>query len=221
MNTKYLYSDGSTAYRGCASDKDTVGIDFCIHNSAQCSTCAKRACNDLSMSLEEKFFCVKCNPNEESNCNIVDEKTAAAECAPTTLGYKNECYTHRKLGGVTHRGCLFEAPEEIFDECSNVFSESCSTCNKTDCNRSAITNEELTVNPFHFEIHDEGKKTMFIPCDNSTCTKVNSWERYCFHCDSSTDPNCTDILDRPMVRLCSYAKEDLGCYHMITGKRHF
>lgn len=215
MITKYLYLDGSIAYRGCLSDTDT-GRDYCTNNPIQCSTCKKRACNDNSLTYEVKFSCVKCNPKKDDNCDIIDKNITAIECAPTALGYSNQCYTYQKEN-ETYRGCLYEAPGDIFTECSDDFSESCLTCNNTDCNRKPIENDDLTVNAFHYDIHDVDHKTMFIPCGNDTCDKINSWQRYCWQCDSRIDPNCKDTLGQKMLGLCPYAKEDLGCYHMITG----
>lgn len=221
LTTKFFtLSDGSEAYRGCMSDIGTDGRDFCIQNFAQCNICPNRACNANPLKFEKKLSCIKCVPNENSNCNVIDENAKATECARTTVGYTNECYTYQS-GSVSHRGCLYEAPANIFSECSNIFSDTCVTCNRSDCNRTPILNNDLTFNPFHFVITNEEGKTKFTPCGNSSCEKIDSWDRFCFKCDSTNDPNCVSEVDSSMIGQCPYAEEDLGCFHMVIGNTKF
>lgn len=199
------------------SDYGKDGRDFCVQNYAQCNICSKRACNSHPLEFEKKISCVKCDPDENSNCNVIDDNKKATECAPTTAGYTNECYIHRE-GSVSRRGCLYEAPEEIFSQCSDIFSDICTTCNHTDCNRTPIVNNELSFNEFHFIItQPENSEPIFTPCGNASCTKKNSWERFCYKCDSTNDTNCATQQDSIIIEPCPYAQEDLGCFHMITG----
>lgn len=191
------------------SDNPNSNKGFCLDNYAQCNRCKKRACNSEHVQFEEKMSCIKCDPDENSNCNVIDESTTAIECATTTLGYKNLCYTYQK-GSVSHRGCLYEAPENIFNECENAYSEICLTCNQTDCNRTPIIHEELTLNLFHDEVVRNEDKSEMVMSDNPSCYK----------CDSNINPNCTNQLDDTMIGLCEFEREDLGCYHMITGIHH-
>lgn len=215
-----MTADGSEAYRGCISDLATDGIDFCMQNFAQCNICARRACNSHQLEFEKKLKCVKCDPDENSNCNVIDEKVKATECARTTLGYKNECYTYQN-GSFTQRGCLYEATADIFSECSDhMLSDTCTLCDKTDCNRTPIVKNDLTFNAFHFLITNEGNKPKFTPCGNSSCTKLNSWQRRCYKCDSTTDTKCASDPSTSL-ELCPYAEEDLGCYHMVTREIPF
>lgn len=201
------------------SDNANSNKGFCLDNYAQCNRCKKRACNSEHVQFEKKMSCVKCNPDENSNCNVIDESITATECAATTLGYKNLCYTYQS-GNVSHRGCLYEAPKNIFIECGNVYSETCLTCNQTDCNRTPIIHDELDLNPFHSEIVRKEDKSDLVLCDNPSCKKLNPWERFCYKCDSNINPNCTNQLDGTMIELCDFEREDLGCYHMITGTNH-
>lgn len=175
------------------SDYDNLNRDYCIQNYAQCNFCKNRACNSNHVEFEEKISCVKCTPDENSNCNVIDETATATECAQTAVGYKDMCYTLQK-GGVSHRGCLYEAPNEIFVECENPFSEACVTCNQTNCNRIPIVNEDLELNPFHQVVRED----------------------FCYKCDSSVDPNCINQLNNSMIEKCDSTGEGLGCYHMIT-----
>lgn len=199
------------------SDFGSNGRQFCIQNYAQCNLCAKRACNSHPLEFEKKLSCIKCDPDKNSNCNVIDDNTKAIECAPTTLGYTNECYIYQE-GSVSRRGCLYEASGDIFTQCNDIFSNTCTICNQTDCNRIPIVNNDLSFNAFHFEItKNEKGKTIFTPCGNASCTKKNSWERLCYKCDSTTNPNCANEPDALMIGNCPYAEEDLGCFHMITG----
>lgn len=202
------------------SDFSTYGREFCMQNILQCNICPKRACNSNPLEFEKKMSCIKCEPDENSNCNVIDESVKATECAPTTVGYTNECFTYQN-GSVSRRGCLYEAPPDIFSECTDVWSDRCTTCNKSDCNRSPIINNDLTLNPFHFVITEEGGKKIFTPCGNSSCEKIDSWDRKCFKCDSTIDINCVSEVDASMIGQCPYAEEDLGCFHMVTGNTTF
>lgn len=42
-------------------------------------------------------------------------------------------------------------------------------------------------------------------------------DRYCYVCDSETNPNCISRLDESMMQKCSASKNDLGCFHTIAG----
>lgn len=199
------------------SDVGSSNLAYCLKNNAQCTKCAKRACNEKSVQFEKKLSCVKCTPDKNNDCNVIEENTKATECTPTTLGYANGCYVYQK-GNVSHRGCLYEATDKIFGECSKKSSKACSVCNKSDCNRQPITaSEDLSVNLFHSDFVHDGSKTKLIPCENDSYTEMNSRERVCYKCDSRIDPNCTSEVGDYMVDLCSFDEEDLGCYHMITG----
>lgn len=197
------------------SDYPNPSKDFCYDNYAQCKRCKKRACNSNRVEFEEKISCVKCTPDKNSNCNVVDDSAKAKECAPTTIGYKDMCYTFQK-GGVSHRGCLYEAPTDIFVECKNPFSEACLTCNKTNCNRKAYVNEELTLTPYHYEVVQENGESKLVQCDDLNCKNLSPWQRFCYKCDSNVNSNCTNQLDDSMIGICDFEQEDLGCYHMIT-----
>ncbi|XP_055308420.1 uncharacterized protein LOC129572482 [Sitodiplosis mosellana] len=94
---------------------------------------------------------------------------------------------------------------------------------KLPINRSSISNDEnavvntnLEFNAFHFDAIHDGEKPQLIPCDNDNCTKINSFERICFKCDSKDDPNCANEVNDSMSQLCPFADEDLGCFHMIN-----
>lgn len=191
------------AYRGCMSDLGTDGRAYCIENFAQCNICSSRACNSNPLEFEDKLKCVKCGSDENFDCNVVDDSVTATECAPTTMGYENECYIYYD-GSVTRRGCLYEAPADIHSECSDIFSDTCTVCNQTDCNRTPIINDDLIFNAFHSE---EGK--------------METIPRSCYKCDSTNDPNCVSELNSEMVKICPNAEEDLGCFHMVTGKLFF
>lgn len=99
------------------------------------------------MEFEEKLSCIKCNPDENTDCIVVDEHTNATECTPTTIGYNNTCYTYQN-GSSSVRGCLYEASELIFNECKLELA-ACISCNQSDCNRTPL--EDLMPNPSPIE----------------------------------------------------------------------
>lgn len=197
-----------------------MGRDFCVENPEQCSTCSGRACNAHKLKFEEKISCVKCTPDENGNCNVIDEGVEATECALTAAGYKNECF-HYKKGDVSYRGCLFESADEIFNECIKSGSEKCSTCNEPNCNREPVTNPNLRLNPLQLE--QEEKRDTQQPADNNR----NIWtpgfkNRFCLECDSRVDRNCVENSKDTLIRLCDVQADgtNLGCFHKIEGKIH-
>lgn len=172
------------------------------------------------LEFEKTLSCVKCSPDENNNCNVIDNETNGTECAPTTVGYKDACY-HHNIGGISTRGCLYEASNDIFNECSKDNSEKCATCTEPDCNRKPAVNENLYVNPLssaNSEPNGQSSRSSLRP---------SFAYRYCYKCDSSKDPNCVNNLVTGttvvMTELCNLdGEEHLGCYHMITGKcKHF
>lgn len=200
------------AYRGCMSDDDDFGKAFCERSSENCKKCSNRACNANLLELATNFSCIKCNPSEHSDCNAIDESTTAIECAPIASGYKNECYTYRD-DNVSRRGCLYEAPDDIFNECINVFSDKCLICNQIDCNRdSIIIDDSLKI-----KHSSDGSKPEFNSCKGESCTKTNSRARHCYKCDSTNDSNCVDKLNNDMISVCPFTEVDMECFHLIRG----
>lgn len=204
---KIFVLDGSFAYRGCLSDGESFGREFCMSNSAQCERCSKRACNANPLKFEKPLSCVKCDSNEpDSNCLEIDESIDAIECKNTTVGYKNKCYIYQK-SNHTIRGCLYEAfggeNVDIFKECSNsAISDYCYTCNESDCNRNPIVSEEHEINPLRLDPDEEE-------------TPASS----CYECNSKDNADCASILQPSMIINCPFSSEDeFGCYHKINGK---
>lgn len=205
---QWLISDGSVAYRGCRSDpRSSIGKEFCLLHIPQCEECSKRGCNNQQVKWGKKLSCVKCNSTKSGNCNEVSDDFKASECAPTVESYSNECYIYVRNGQV-ERGCLYEASADIRLDCGNYYSDSCLLCDNSDCNRSKVSsiggNSESSFNLLSEPIEVSQKKML-------------SHDRFCYHCDSRTDPNCAHKLNRGMLGLCPYSQEDMGCYHIKTG----
>lgn len=99
------------------SDNPNSNKGFCLDNYAQCNRCKKRACNSEHVQFEKKMSCIKCNPDEKSNCNVIDESTTAIECATTTLGYTNECYIYQEQSGATKLSNYNYAPVNHYEPC--------------------------------------------------------------------------------------------------------
>lgn len=64
----------------------------------------------------------------------------ATECAPTAEEYENQCYILVKNGTV-ERGCFYDGSIDVRNECNNYYSESCSLCPNSNCNRAEISAE--------------------------------------------------------------------------------
>lgn len=318
MNNFDEFSDGSIAYRGCKSDPgNSFGKDFCFEHPHQCVECSKRGCNNNPLKWDKKLSCVKCKPIDENSCNLVSDDFKASECAPTAQGYNNGCYIYVEKG-KTERGCLYEASIDVQTECENFYSESCTLCNSSDCNRAKIpasvseddffnilseplaskcssplcndvkvkppkllklswqineknseinsktiecvkcnseTDENCAKNPKSItptecdhegdkcatfytkdnkiirnclqtilseeDVTEEDEENNIIACPDSSCDKTVSEEQFCYQCDSRSNPNCTHKLETEMMKECPSDSEDLGCYHMITGKTFY
>lgn len=61
----------------------------------------------------------------------------SAGCMPTTLGYKDHCFT-RVANHSVARGCLRGAQPDIADDCSAWYSQTCKICAHNDCNQASI-----------------------------------------------------------------------------------
>ncbi|XP_031624827.1 uncharacterized protein LOC116341726 [Contarinia nasturtii] len=198
--------DGSMAYRGCMSDEDKVGKDFCSMNFAQCHTCSGRACNSNLLKFETAISCVKCNPDASSDCNLIDENIEAAECAATTFGYKNACYIY-KSDGIVQRGCLYEASDDIFNECNNEFVNKCLLCNHNNCNRMPIINSNTiaTKNERNYTSESES----------------NIQYETCIECNSNDDDRCRTKPEALQGNVCKQGRstESEGCYLNIAEDR--
>lgn len=136
IKTNCIISDGSFAYRGCMSDESN-GKNFCLEHSKQCRKCSELACNNDPIVWGKTLTCLKCSTRENENCDQVDDNVASVECGPTVSGYENHCFTNVNRSDV-QRGCLFEATEDIQNNCYNSTDTSCLLCSESNCNHENI-----------------------------------------------------------------------------------
>lgn len=169
-----LFSDGSNAYRGCASDsQNSLGKQYCTQYKDHCTKCSKRGCNSDPVHFEKpKLSCVKCEPSEEDKCESVADEIEAIKCSVTVLGYVDNCYMYVDGNEHVHRGCYYEASEHIRNECGNQYSESCVVCDSSDCNRDPFYPGKLRLQSRKPRI-----RRMITP-------------RKCLRCNSDYDIQC-------------------------------
>lgn len=213
-----FFLDGSYAYRGCMSDVDSPGRQFCLEHFHQCERCPKRGCNVHTLKFEKKLSCIKCNSTVgDDDCNKVDENSKPTECSSTTLGYTNECYIYQ-MQNQTFRGCLYDAyadgEEELFKSCSNQYSVNCYTCNHNGCNNASVDYEFAKQNEDD-QLYEKINYKM-LDEENANATK----SIHCYECDSSNNPKCARELDDSMITQCkqSTEEEDFSCFHRIEGE---
>lgn len=53
--------------------------------------------------------------------------------------------------------------------------------------------------------------------ENGCNDQIVKTDRYCYECDSETDPNCAGQINNSMLKRCPNSEQDLGCFHMIKG----
>lgn len=59
--------------------------------------------------------------------------------------------------------------------------------------------------------------TCFENVCNDQDVTTEEIDRYCYVCDSQNNQNCISNLDESMMQECPATKNDLGCFHSITG----
>lgn len=112
---------------------ESPGTDFCLKHNEQCMKCSERGCNDDRLGWGKPLSCVKCTSSSDENCETAVESFDSVECEPIVLGYLNRCFTHTN-DSIVQRGCLFEAPEEIQNNCYKSTDDSCLLCSESNCN---------------------------------------------------------------------------------------
>lgn len=86
-------------------------------------------------------------------------------------------------------------------------------------NRFLNGNARLGVNPFHLDVIQEGDSTELISSVDPNYKNATTSQRICYKCDSRENSKCKNDLDDSMTELCLMVDEDLGCFHMITGRK--
>lgn len=211
-----MISDGSTANRGCMSDTEDSGRNMCIENDAQCSKCAKRACNSQSVEFENPISCIKCSSDNDTNCSIVHENTTAVECARTTIGYGNVCFIHKHDNVIT-RGCLYEASNRIFEDCKMSLNSVCSTCNQSDCNRTPVNNTFKVVSMQFEKTIQKHQPEMIHQIDESNGYRDKPLK--CFRCDGNEDCNLmhSSMKSQMEPQECPLSSEYDQCFTYIDN----
>lgn len=192
------------------SDPVENGRDFCMKNMEHCERCKQRACNGEGLKFENPLSCVKCMPSDKDNCRTIDNSTAAVECARTASGYKNACYTYQDGQSAT-RGCLYEAPDSIFDICKANSSTLCSICNQTNCNRGPTKTVNATSYILNAIISQQ--KPLY---DQQIHVNGENKPLHCFKCSGTEECNYISADSKPTK--CPLSVEYDECFTFMHHK---
>ncbi|XP_037949168.1 uncharacterized protein LOC119680432 [Teleopsis dalmanni] len=121
-------SSNSVTKMGCVSDLDT---SFIQSHRRSMFLCDNDKCNNYD-NLPVPKSCLVCKSNDNTACAVDPQRSGdMAVCSnfPNT-----ECYTHVDAFGLTHRGCLSDVEDTLFDDCVSGNSSTCAVCDSNNCN---------------------------------------------------------------------------------------
>lgn len=126
-----------------------------------------------------------------------------------TFEEENWFISYLLADGITYRGCFYHdrggltaantTTATTNTDCDD--SNQCFQCQTNKCNNKQTRPSSLHINLFADD---------------------DAIDRYCYVCDSESEPNCVGSLDDSMLQKCPPAtdeqEQDLGCFHSITGR---
>lgn len=179
-----LFEDENDVQRmGCASDLDN---SFLVGNVRKLFLCSGDNCNTFD-NLPSPVSCSVCNSVDNPECASGTPTGTAAVCQ--ALPY-TECYTHIDKDGSTHRGCLSDVDDNLFNDCSSGNSTTCEVCSSNNCNSN---------------IYPEGRRSC-IQCDSAlfpACEdNASNFANICRHYNEN-DSCVTKLEGDRTIRGCS------------------
>lgn len=96
-------------------------------------------------------------------------------------------------------------------ECDHYDDKCITTIHKNesivrDCQRNSAVEEKFC---------DENPWLCHI-CETDNCNTISTIDKYCYECDSKTNPDCATKIDESMLVNCPFSANNPGCYHFIN-----
>lgn len=122
-----------------------------------------------------------------------------------------------RCNSETDERCLISPTTAPTAECSNYIDQCITIAQSVHGKivRGCMQNLKFT------EEYCEKNPWLCTTCDTDNCNTMISTDKFCYACDSKTNPNCINNIDETMISNCEYS-ENQGCYHFInsTGKKN-
>lgn len=199
----YMYvDDEERVHRGCFYES-SAHIRYKCGNaefSDSCTTCNEPNCNR--------------HPFQPGKIRLRTRRRRAItprKCLRCNSDYDIQCQYNPQL---------FDTIECVGDRCATYFATNYTIIRDCAGNFEDIASYTEGTMPTTVVAKsiDNGQ---LITCDADNCNNMTSDKRYCFQCDSRTDPNCAESVSSSMIALCPYDSDDFGCYHRQSGAYTF
>uniref|UniRef100_A0A1I8NLT5 DUF753 domain-containing protein n=1 Tax=Stomoxys calcitrans TaxID=35570 RepID=A0A1I8NLT5_STOCA len=186
---------------GCASDLDN---SFLTENRRQLLLCEGDNCNSFD-NLPPLISCRWCNSTMDPECASSPTNVVATVCH---LYPNTECFTRIDENGVTHRGCLADVDDDLFDDCTSGNNTStCEICSSNDCNNKIFPEGRrscIQCDSAQFSACEDNASQFAQICgfymENDSCVTKLEGERTIRGCASEV--TC-DTSNRDTCRVCS------------------
>ncbi|XP_063702932.1 uncharacterized protein LOC134832732 [Culicoides brevitarsis] len=150
-------------YRGCLSDKNSPGIDFCLKNSTFSEFCVHSSINNQP-SYDDTFACVQCDKSEPGSWYVpflCYENQEAKKCEATLLGREpDKCFTIVGPESI-ERGCLKK--DKNIEKC-DAAKENCHICTTFNCNSKIYRGLECQKCDSRLDSECDGTKKEYVYC---------------------------------------------------------
>ncbi|XP_075154733.1 uncharacterized protein LOC142228233 [Haematobia irritans] len=195
-----LFADENNVQRmGCVSDLDNA---FLVGNRRNLLVCDGDNCNNFD-NFPKQIACRWCNSSVDPECSSNPISVIATVCH---LFPNTECFTRIDKDGVTHRGCLSDVNDELYDECMSGIN-GCEICSTNDCNNQIFPEGRrscIRCDSALFSACEDNSIQFAETCplfkDNDSCVTKLEGDRITRGCTSEF--TC-DTSDRDTCRICN------------------
>ncbi|KAL9919499.1 uncharacterized protein ACN427_001451 [Glossina fuscipes fuscipes] len=193
-----LFSNGNPNGMGCMSDLDS---SFIKANRRQLLFCDGDDCNSLD-DIPQTGYCVECNSTNDPSC-VSDSSKDSRECEDLP---HTQCYMRIDKDGSTHRGCVSDLSNDLFEECIDSTGQ-CQVCDSNICNnevypkdrRSCIRCDSLSDSACEDDPSPFASICLIYEEDDNCVTKLNGTQTLR---DCTSALSC-DVADREKCRICA------------------
>ncbi|KAG5684539.1 hypothetical protein PVAND_013766 [Polypedilum vanderplanki] len=120
------FKNGSTYYRGCLSDFESISVSSCLEND-DCELCEEKFCNNKQIIKDE---CYECDSRIDNCENFESFQKSSTICKDVSIE-KAGCF-HFDNGNTIRRGCISSLSQAQFESC--ISDNSCKFCQGSKCN---------------------------------------------------------------------------------------
>uniref|UniRef100_A0A336LNX4 CSON014778 protein n=1 Tax=Culicoides sonorensis TaxID=179676 RepID=A0A336LNX4_CULSO len=229
-------------YRGCLSDKDTLGVEKCKNDPKHCITSTEE---NNQPGFSDSFSCVQCRTDTIDQTDECFNATVAETCGDIPLGREIGCFTlmdGEKLIRDCYYGPKMKECDDDPDNCEICSESECNTkpfrslnCRKCDSNKDKscsdqkgddsqfgfcfaerFSEEELAC--YRHEFIENGEKVVKRGCLNTIENELikDDCKSNSNECKICHDPRCNDKVDFQKCYNCTSNENDENCATLQT-----